>query len=234
MWVLGIETSGELAGLAVADEQGVAAELAFRHRNELSRTLAGRVEAVLALAGIEVGDLGGIAVTVGPGSFTGLRLGVTFAKSLALARQLPVVGIGALEALAAERPAHPDALICAVMSASDKDLYAALFQWRGGRPEPRAEEMLLPVQDLAQRLARAPLHVILAGQPGPHRALLCEALGDRLSVLPYDVPPRAATVALLGHMRIAEGAVSDLHALGPRYLRPSAAEARREAACQGS
>jgi tRNA threonylcarbamoyladenosine biosynthesis protein TsaB len=232
MPVLGIETSGDVAGVAVVDARGVAAEITFRHNLALSRFLVPRIAEVLALAGVEMAALGGVAVSVGPGSFTGLRIGVTTAKMLAYARGIPVAGIGTLAALAAERPAPPQALLCALIPASATHVFAALYQWREGRPERRAEETLLPAEELAQKLARTPLEVVLAGDPGPHRALLAAALGPRL-VLSQEAPaPRAATVARLGRDRLVAGQADPVHALAPCYLRASAAEARRkEAAC---
>ncbi len=226
MRVLGIETSGDVASVAVMDDTGVLAEIQFRHRMELSRYLAVRVEEVLELAGLDLPDLQGIAVSVGPGSFTGLRMGVTAAKTLAFSRELPVAGIGTLLALAAERPAPPRALICSVLPASATHLFAALFQWHDGRPNSRAEEMLIASEDLAAKLAQSPMEVVLAGSAGVHRASLEDALGPRLTVGPEQPSPRAATVALLGRERLLKGDSDPVHALAPRYLRPSTAEAR--------
>lgn len=229
MRVLGIETSGDAVSVAVAGAEGVQAELLFRHGMELSRTLQPRIEEVLQVAGMAIGDVEGIAVSIGPGSFTGLRIGVTAAKSLAWALNVPVAGIPTLEAIAAEHPAPPRALVCALQSASATDVFAALFQWNMGRLEPRAEEMLAPVGDLLSHLAMTPLEVVLVGQLGPHRAALLEALKSRAVLTPEDMLPRAGTVARLGRERLLSGRADSLHDLAPRYLRPSAAEARRTA-----
>jgi len=226
MRILGIETSGDVAGLAVLDEAGVLAEIQFRHRQELSRTLAVRLEELLELAGLDLPELHGVTVAVGPGSFTGLRMGVTAAKTLAYARELPVAGVGTLAALAAERPAPFRALLCSVLPASPTHLFAALFQWQDGRPEPRAEEMLIAAEDLAAKLAQSPLDVVLAGSAGQHRPALEAALGPRLILGPEQPTPRAATVARLGRERLLRGESDPAHALAPRYLRPSTAEAR--------
>ena len=235
MRVLGIETSGEVAGVAVVDAGGLRAELRFRHEMQLSRYLAARIPEVTALAGMQIADLEGIAVGVGPGSFTGLRIGVTVAKSLAFARELPVAGIGTLPALASENPSAGRSLLCSILSASPVDVYAALFQWVDGRPEPRAEEMLLSARDLAVKLAQSPLEVVMVGQPGPHRQQLQEALGPRLAMLGEDATPRPSTIARLGRERLLAGQPDPFHALAPRYLRASTAEVRRkEAACRAS
>lgn len=237
MRVLGIETSWDVAGVAVADGDGLLAELTFRHRMDLARYLPLRIQEVLGLAGIALAEIDGVAVSLGPGSFTGLRIGVTAAKTLAFARGLPVAGVGTLAALAAENPAPEEALLCAVSTASATHLYAALFQWRDGRAEPRAAETLLAAQELVAHLERSPMDVVVVGQPGPHRSLLRERLGRRVALPEEDRAPRAGTVARLGRLRLAVGDSDPVHALVPRYLRPSAAEARRaresgrEAAC---
>lgn len=229
MRVLGLETSGDAVSVALADAGGVQAELLFRHGMELSRSLQPRLEEVLRVAGLTVRDVEGVAVSIGPGSFTGLRIGVTAAKSLAWALGVPVAGVPTLQALAAEHPAPPRALVCALQSASATDVFAALFQWHAGRLEPRAEELLAPVGDLLAHLAATPLDVVLVGQFGPHRAALQEALGGRAILAPEDMLPRAGTVARLGRERLLAGQADSVHDLAPRYLRPSAAEARRTA-----
>jgi tRNA threonylcarbamoyladenosine biosynthesis protein TsaB len=233
MRVLGIETSGDVTGVAVVDEKGVLAELSFRHAMQLSRHLLPHTQEVLALAGCTLQDLAGIAVSVGPGSFTGLRIGVTTAKSLAYAAELPVIAVPTLEALALETPAPAGALVAALMSASSVDVFAALYQWSGGRLEPRAEELMLPAAELAQRLARTPLDVVLTGIIGPHRPLFSTAAGPRLTLNLEDRSPHPATIAAYGRRRLAAGESDPVHALAPRYLRASAAEARREVTAGG-
>lgn len=229
MRVLGIETSADVTGVAVIDEKGVLAELSFRHAMQLSRFLLPRTQEVLALAGVSMRELDGVAVSIGPGSFTGLRIGVTAAKTLAYASGLPVVGVPTLEALALETPAPGTTLIASLMSASSTDVFAALYQWSAGRLEPRAEELMLPASELAQRLARTPLEIVMTGLIGPHRELFVTAAGGRLSLVAEDHAPRPATIAAYGRKRLLAGEGDPVHSLAPRYLRPSAAEARRAA-----
>jgi len=235
MRVLGVETSGDVCSIAVIDGGGVLAEASFRHNMELSRSLVPHVEDLLTRASLEVPDVQGVAVSVGPGSFTGLRIGVSAAKSFAYARGIPIAGVGTLEALAADHPAPTPTLLCPLISASAADVFAALYQWNDGRLEVRAVETLLPAAEMARRLALYPGSVAVIGSPGPHRGLLREVLQERLILGEEDLPPRAATVASLGRVRLGAGAGDEVHTLAPRYLRPSAAEARRqEGACPTS
>lgn len=228
MRVLGLETTGDTAGLALVEAAGLRAELTFRHEMQLSRLLAGRIRDLLDLAGLSAKDVEGVAVSRGPGSFTSVRIGVTLAKSFAYALGVPAVGVSTLEALASEHPAPPRSLVCSLLSASATEVFAALYQWEGETLAPRAEELLLPAADLAQRLSRSPLDVMVVGQPGTHRELFREALGPRGVFLPEPQVLRAATVARLGRARLVQGAGGPAHRLAPRYLRASAAEVRRK------
>ena len=232
MRVLGIETSGEEAGVALADETGVLGEDQFRHELQLSRCLHPRILDLLNGAGLQPRDLHGVAVSIGPGSFTGLRIGVTAAKALAYALEVPALPVPTLEALAAEHPLPADLLVCAVVPASKEDFFAALYGWHEGRLEPRAQELMLPARDLAKMLAQTPLRVGLIGRVGSHRALFSEALEGRALFVSEQLEPRASTIARLGLRLLSDGHGVSAHELAPRYLRPSAAEARRqEATC---
>jgi tRNA threonylcarbamoyladenosine biosynthesis protein TsaB len=228
MRILGIETSGEEAAVAVVGPDGVLAEETSPHGMQLSRSLQPRVQAVLQAAGLEPRDLEGIAVSIGPGSFTGLRIGVTTAKSLAYALGLAAAPVPTLQALAAEHPLPEDVLLVAIVSASPADLYTALFQWQAGKLEARAQELLLPTMDLARVIGNTPMKVAVVGDPGPHRAKLGEALTGRGSFLEGPAAPRASTRAELGRRMLTEGGGIEPHALVPRYLRASAAEVKAE------
>lgn len=232
MRVLGIETSGEEAGIALVDDSGLVAEEQFRHEMQLSQCLHPRLEGLLRTAGWKPADLDGVAASIGPGSFTGLRIGVAAAKALAFALDRPALPVPTLEALAVENPVPPELLVCAMVPASQNDLFAALYQWNGGRLEPRAQELMLPARDLARKLSQTPLRVAFLGRVGTHRALFTEALEGRALFASERLEPLASTVAGFGLRLLNEGRGVSPHELAPRYLRPSAAEARRqEAAC---
>lgn len=235
MLVLGLETSGDTAGAALVDGEGLLREIRFRHRLQLSRDLLPVVRQLVGDAGCTLGDLEGIAVAAGPGSFTGLRIGVTAAKSLAYVLGIPAVPVSTLEALAWEVPPIPDLSICAVISASKKDLFAGHYHWSGGRVELVQEEALTVPEVLAEQLSHGKERVLLVGIPGPHRDLLERSLGERMIFAPEERLPAPATIAALGRLKIEAGETPDPHDLAPRYLRLSTPEQRRqEALCPGS
>jgi tRNA threonylcarbamoyladenosine biosynthesis protein TsaB len=225
MTVLGIETTGPRAEVAVVDDAGVAASLAFRHRMELSRLLMPRIDAVLGMAGLALAELDGIAVSLGPGSFTGIRIGVVTAKALAWAAGRPLAGVPTLEALAAAEVAPPETLICAVVPARADELYAALYQRAAGTLVTRAAPTVLTIDQLAARLSGYPGPVLLAGDAPEAAERLLSALGPRALARRPPAGPTAAWVAELGRQRLAVGG-DDAVTLAPVYVRPSAAVAK--------
>src|SRR5437879_577282 len=153
MNVLAIETTGDPADLAVVDEAGAVAALAFRHRTELSRLLVPRLRLVLEMARLGARDLDGIAVSLGPGSFTGVRIGVSTAKALALALDRPIFGVPTLDALAAAEAPPPGTLVCPLVRSSAGEVFAGVYRAVPGGIERCANEMLVPAEELEAKLA---------------------------------------------------------------------------------
>jgi len=225
MRILAIETTGPRADVAVVDGEGVVASTAFRHRMELSRLLMLRIDATLAMAGLTLAELDGIAVSLGPGSFTGIRIGVVTAKALAWAAGRPLVGVSTLEALAAAEVASPETLICAVAPARADELYAGLYQRSDGTLVTRAAPTVLTIDQLAARLAGYPGPVLLAGDAPEAAERLLTSLGPRALTRRSPAGPSAAAVAAVGRQRLADGGDDPL-TLAPLYVRPSAAVAK--------
>lgn len=186
------------------------------------RELLPSVERLLATAGLRARDLRGLVVDVGPGTFTGVRLGVTAAKSLAFALGLPTAAVMSLEALAAASP--PAASVIAVRDAGRGTLYAARYGPAlpdGTRPLPEA-----PARVEARHLVAAPSQALLVGEDAP--AL---ARGYALPQEALAVTAGAAAVLGLGRARLAAGAPADpafdASLLVPLYLQASAPERLR-------
>ena len=227
MRVLGLETSGVETGLALLDVEGLRAEVTFLHQQQLAARLAPAIEQLLGGVELDVTDLEGLAVCVGPGSFTGVRLGVAFTKALAYGRDIPVVGVGAFQAIAAEQVPHDDAPRCLFLPAQSGVIYAAL-------PGDDPQEGSWTVAELAARLS--PWECLtLVGPAGEAAAALGAALDGHSLRWINARPPAAATIARLGRERLCLGESDPVHALAPRYLRASTPEIRRqEAACPPS
>lgn len=186
-------------------------------------SLPGLVERVLARAGLAVGDVEGLAISIGPGSFTGLRIGLGLAKGLAFAGGVPLAAVSTLEALAAASGAVPGETVCAALDARKHEVYAAVFDVeKDGTLRRRGPDMALAPDALAAEL---PPGTVLVGDAA---SAYPETFGRGLIVRPFETHhPRGGTVACLGARRLAAGEAVDVGAVEPVYVRPSEAELGR-------
>ncbi|OGX12489.1 MAG: tRNA (adenosine(37)-N6)-threonylcarbamoyltransferase complex dimerization subunit type 1 TsaB [Omnitrophica WOR_2 bacterium RIFCSPLOWO2_02_FULL_63_16] len=219
MNVLAIETSTEQLGVALVDEARVLAsyELLAEHPHAIE--LPAAVTRVLEAAGLSLHDIEALAVDIGPGSFTGLRIGIAFVKALAFCHRKPVVGVPSLDVLAAQLPFAPHR-VCPILDAKQRKLYAALYRMEGGTLKRQSDHLLLGVEELLPRLGNGPV-ILLGDGVARYREALTSALGDRaLIAAPEFWFPGAATLGRLGLERFRQGARDDPAALVPMYLYP--------------
>jgi tRNA threonylcarbamoyladenosine biosynthesis protein TsaB len=218
--VLAVETSTLAGGVAVLDGERVLGEHVLDVAATHSERLMPAIDRVLGDAGWQPRDIEGLAVAVGPGSFTGLRIGLSAVKGLALALGIPVAAVPSLDAMAASLPfaALP---VCPVLDARKGEVYCCLYRWTGQEMRREWEYLALAPRHLDDRL-REP--VVVLGD------------GARLVTSPHAwlaPPPRRlpspATVGWLGLRDLREGRTVPAADLVPIYLRPSEAELRRRA-----
>jgi len=138
MTLLAIDTATQFISIALHDGQQMLAEQTWFSENHHTVELAPAVRALLAGAHLTPAELSALAVSIGPGSYTGLRIGVALAKGIAAARHLPLVGVSTLDILAAEQPQTPGALIL-VLQAGRSRVVTARYHWRKGQWKPRGE-----------------------------------------------------------------------------------------------
>ena len=221
MIVLAVESATELAGVALADESGVLASATVARGRRHAESIAPAVEFVCRRAGVPLADVGAVAVDVGPGLFTGLRVGVGTAKALSFALGIPLVGIGSLEALAhAAAAAVPDgALVVPVVDARRAEVFTARFRASGGAATRVGEDERRTPDALAAELAGLGEPFVLAGNGARRYAATLGAVpGATVAGESLDHPGPHA-VAVLGVARAAAGATSDPVEVLPRYLR---------------
>ena len=221
MRVLAIDTSGLAGGVALVEGERTVAEYAFDMRLTYSERLLPAIDRVMADAGWVPSDLTGLAVAVGPGSFTGLRVGVSAVKGLALALACPVAAVPTLDALAAGL-AGSALPVCAVLRARRHEVYASLYRWDGASMRREWEYEALSPRELAERF-REPVTLIGDGAMAV------------ASPLARVAPPwqHRTTAAVVGHLgvqrlRAAESVCAD--DLVPLYVGPSQAELKSRAA----
>ncbi|MGN0938271.1 MAG: tRNA (adenosine(37)-N6)-threonylcarbamoyltransferase complex dimerization subunit type 1 TsaB [Selenomonas sp.] len=238
MPILSLDTSTQVSSVAVLKEGRLAAEITMQAKLTHSETLLPHIEQALRMAGVKKEELTGIAVSIGPGSFTGLRIGLAAAKAMSYALRIPIVGVPSLEALALHYRV-PGVTIFALMDAQKKNVYVEQLAWqREGSDLALAVQSPVKVQPLADvlaevgKLAAVGQTVVLvgdivqkrfAGKDG-RRAGKMQLPDGVLLPPPELVLPRASHVAWLGAERLANGEADNVMDLEPIYIRKSEAE----------
>lgn len=228
MRILGIESSSLVASVAVVEDGVTMAEYTVNFKKTHSQTLLPMIDEMMGLLGIEPATIDAIAVSGGPGSFTGLRIGSATAKGLGLALEKPLIHVPTLDATAYNLYGSRG-LICPIMDARRNQVYTGIYRFEKEFTvvmEPTA----MDVKELAGRLNVLGERVIFLGDGVPiYEKQLAEAL-----TTPYDFAPannnrqRAASVAALGAVYFAESRTETAADHKPDYLRKSQAERERE------
>jgi tRNA threonylcarbamoyladenosine biosynthesis protein TsaB len=205
-------------------------EISLQNPRSHSEKLLPTIDTLLEMTGERLATIAAVAVSRGPGSFTGLRIGVAAAKGLAFALKVPLFGIPTLELLAANAPSGR-AAVCAVLDARRGELFAALYEAGPAGPVRVREEEILRPEELTKAL---PSGAIVVGfLPNRLRELLTEKC-RKVSFAPSHLNyPRASVAALRGDSRLEARDPSETDTLLPFYLRPSDAEANRTAKTAG-
>ena len=139
MRILAVDTATQTCGVAVADDHRLMAEVTIVREETHSKHLINAIEAVLTQAATSLADLDGFAVTIGPGSFTGLRIGISSIKGLAAATGKPVAGISSLDALAFQTTVS-SGLVCPLLDARKGEVYFSKFRRTGDRLNRESQE----------------------------------------------------------------------------------------------
>jgi tRNA threonylcarbamoyladenosine biosynthesis protein TsaB len=221
MKLLTIDTSTTTCSAALTDGGELVAEYLSNQGRTLSARLLDCVDLLLKGAGLAVGDLDGFGVALGPGSFTGLRVGVATVKGLALAAGKPAAGFSSLAMLAMNLPwsLHP---VCPMFDARKKEVYTGLYACHD-LPRPLLPDCVAPPEAFLDRVDGP---VIFVGEGAVrYRELIVAQLGDRALFAPASAnSPRAAAGALLVNDAFARGEAVSPALLLPVYIRPSEAE----------
>ncbi len=221
MYVLGIETSTPVCSVGLVDDDRVLASFSqntgLRHAE---RTMA-MADRAMADAGVEFADLDGVAVGSGPGSFTGLRIGMAGAKGLCLALDLPLLAVPTLKGLAAQ-VVMEGMPVCAMLDARRGNIYAGVYSLDGGCLVARYPDAATPLEELIPKL---PEPVLIVGEGGvTYRDRIQAYMGKDARFAPASTHPSGASVALLGVESLRAGNAVDATTAEPEYHRLSQAE----------
>jgi tRNA threonylcarbamoyladenosine biosynthesis protein TsaB len=238
MLILALETSTLTGSVALVDavlpagESGpktrVIGEILLNLQSTHSERLMPSIHHLLEDASLKIGEIQGIALGLGPGSFTGLRIAVSTVKGLAYALRIPAVGVSTLEALAYNVP-FASSSICPVLDARKKEVYAALFRPNdAGRIDRASEDWVISPEELCRRITAKTL--FLGNGAEVYEEILQSRVGPRASFAPPELSlPRALNVARLSLPKFQMGETLDLFSFTPIYIRRSEAEIHYEA-----
>ena len=227
MLILAFETSAKAASAALLEDGKLLGESYQNTGLTHSQTLMVMAEDLLKTAGKTVAEVTAVAVAEGPGSFTGVRIGVAAAKGFAWGRELPCCGVSTLEAMAETLGVY-QGYVCPVMDARRSQVYNALFYVNCGELWRVREDRAIALAELAQELKALDGPIFLVGDGS---ILTYNTLREEVPalVLPpeHRMHQRASGVALLAAKKLAAGEPCDGNALTPSYLRLSQAERER-------
>ena len=230
MRILAVDTSASACSVALAEDGLLTCEYTADHGRTHAVRLSGMIDAVFADAGIRARDVDAFAVTAGPGSFTGLRIGISTVKGLAFAASRPVISVSTLDVLANQCPGV-EMPICPFIDARKKEVYAALYrQRRHGGFETLVPPAASRPADFLSEIGRAGFGAetgmyFLGSGTALYADLIARQFGDSAVLAPRECSLiRASTLARMAFERYHESGGITPHALVPCYIRRSDAE----------
>lgn len=222
MILLAFDTATESCSVALTENSRLLAEINLVNTETHSRHLARLIHDVCRLAGIELGRIDGYAVTRGPGSFTGLRIGISTAIGLSQASGKPLAGVSTLHTLAAQATA-PSQSVCSMIDARRGEVYFSLFKRAKHHLKTQLPEQVSKVQDAIETIDGP---CIFVGSGAAHyRAEISDRMGEAAQFASeINNIIRAATVAALAQEQLMRGETDDVMHFTPTYLRKSDAQ----------
>lgn len=228
MKLLAIEASSQVASAAILNNDIITAEYTVNNRITHSETLLPMIDEICRMTETDMHTLDAVAVSGGPGSFTGLRIGSATAKGMALALGIPIVHVPTLEAMAYNFYMS-DMIICPIMDARRGQVYTGIYSFENEHMNIHLGSSAMPVEELMEELAKTGRKTVFLGDGVP---VFREKIDDIYNIEHYYAPAgmnrqKASSVALLGSIMYDAGKIisSDEHI--PEYLRMSQAERER-------
>lgn len=211
-----------VGSIGLLDDQELIAEYTVNSSVTHAERLMIQIDLLLRGVGLKIEEMDGIAIALGPGSFTGLRIGVTTAKALAYSLKIPIVGIPTLDALAQSLPLT-DRLICPILDARKREVYSALYRVKDHQIQRVSAYEVGPIEQILGQIVEPVL--LLGNGLLIYRKQIEQILGDIASFAdPIHSSPRGGFIALLGLQRLVKNDQDNPFSLVPLYVRKSDAE----------
>lgn len=225
MNILAFETSGMAASVALMKENRIVGEMTVSTRLNHSEKLMPMIDELLEKTETSIKEIDALAVGAGPGSFTGIRIGVSTAKGLALALGIPVAAVSSLKVLACNAM-YSDMLVCPIMDARRNQVYSGIFRWEGVELVEVLKEDSYDFEELLFVLKKKDCPVLFVGEDAyKFKGQIKEVLDEKgIVAMPQANFPRAASVAGLAIKKIEENEMENAFTLRPVYLRQAEAE----------
>lgn len=229
MRILSVDTSSNVASVAICDDEKLVCEIIVNNKKTHSQTLMPMIDSALKQSGLEISDIDLLVSANGPGSFTGLRIGVSAVKGLAHAAGIPVVGVSTLEAMAYNLP-FCEYIISPIMDARRQQVYNAVYEWQNGELLKIKEPRALSLDELIEELIKLDKKVVFLGDGvDVHKAYIQEKMADKAVFAPVCAnEQRASGLAVAAKKLYDEGKAVSFYELAPIYLRKPQAERELE------
>lgn len=228
MKILGIDSSGLVASVAVTEDDNLLGEFTMNYKKTHSQTLLPMLDELAKMIELDLNTIDAIAVSGGPGSFTGLRIGSATAKGLGLALEKPLIHIPTVDALAYNLCGHRD-MVCPLMDARRNQTYTGLYAFDGNKMQVELAQCAVGIDEIVEKINEKQRAVVFLGDGVP---VFETYIREQINV-PYTFAPahvnkqRAAAVAALGEIYYKEGKTETAAEHRPDYLRLSQAERER-------
>lgn len=234
MKVLSLDTATECAACAVLDDDKLLGEIVFNYKKQHSVVLMSMIDNLLNNLNLNINSLDAFVVSKGPGSFTGLRIGVSAIKGLSQGTGKPFVGVSSLDALAYNL-AYTNGIICPILDALRDNVYTALYKFEGGSLKIINDHMITSIDDLISKLNELNENVCFIGDAVPKFKEKLTSNIKNLSFAPTHLNlTKASSLGELGLKLLKAEVYDDLYTFAPFYLRKSQAEREYEKKIRGT
>lgn len=235
MLILALDTATLVSSVALALPDKLVAELSLQAKKTHSELLMPHIGQIISIAGVEKKEIRAIAVSIGPGSFTGLRIGLATAKALAYALDIPIIGVPTLAAIANNCPV-PGAMLSPLLDAQKGNVYQAIYTWDGGGLSEVEPPRVISLANALKNLENYGKPAVVMGEGAAMYREDILSFGGSVGIAePHVAVPRAASSAMLAHRMLEQGILpQNVMNLEPLYIRRSEAEElweRRHGGC---